>query len=351
MLDFVILAGTVGREPGWTQGQPRPLLPLPGTTLIEGLVGGARRSGDGMCVVCANGHTDVIAKHLARRAPADRRLGFFEDSLPRGTAGCLRSCRPQLSGQTILVTGGSVFLDDDPESMYEQHKAQGNALTVFCSRYPEIAAATGETLLRPVGVYCCEPTVLDYIRPHGFQDLKEQVIPALKDAGLRVGAVAVSDSTCEVVDWHTYVGVLDRVLSAGRFDALGYTQVAPGIWFGNDVKVAPGARIVGPALLGHGCRIDDRAVLIGPTILGNGCRVGGASWLVRVVAADGTCVSAAASVADRFVSLPATAGHVASRPDLRELAPQTARWKLSKPLVSELTLLGASVWGWGSVSM
>jgi mannose-1-phosphate guanylyltransferase/phosphomannomutase len=301
-------------------------------------------------VVCANGHTEVIAKHLARPGPTDHGVGFFEDSLPRGTAGCLKSCQPRLSGRTIFVTGGSVFLDDDPEWMVGQHQAQGNALTVFCSRDPEIAGPDGKGLLRPVGVYCCAPAVLDFIRPHGFQDLKEQVVPALKGAGLRVGVAAVSDSTCEVADWATYVGVLDRVLSTGRFDTAGYTQVAPGIWFGDDVKVAPGARIVGPALLGHGCRIDDGSVLIGPTVLGNECRAGDASWLVRVVAADGTHVAAGTSVADRFLSVGATA-RAEGRFDIPDLRPRTARWRPSKSFASELTLLGASVWGWGSPSM
>ncbi|MGB2985488.1 MAG: NDP-sugar synthase [Phycisphaerae bacterium] len=300
-MDCVILAGTVGREAGWTQEQPRSLLPLPSTTLIGTLVARLHEGSGGNCVICANGHTKLIARRMASHGSLTPNVGFFEDRLPRGTAGCLKACEPHLSGRTIFVVGGSVWLEDDPDWMLEQHRAQGNALTVFCTRDPDIAGARNEALLKPAGVYCCDPAVLDFIRSDGYQDLKEQLIPALRRAGLRVGAVTLRRATCEVSDWQTYVDVLRRVLSMGRFDTNGYRRLAPDVWCGEGVDIAPGARIIGPALLGHGCRIDDGAVLIGPAMLGNECHVSVGSWLVRVIAANRTRVPAGTSVADQFL--------------------------------------------------
>ena len=46
-VDAVILAGAVGCESQWTRGIPRPLLPLPGTTLVEALLSRITQSLDG----------------------------------------------------------------------------------------------------------------------------------------------------------------------------------------------------------------------------------------------------------------------------------------------------------------
>ena len=349
MVDSVILAGTVGREAGWTRGQPRPLLPLPGTSLIEALVAKFRAKCDGACLICANGNTDVIARRLARYESSHPAVGFFEDRLPRGTAGCLKSCEPQLRGGRVFVTGGSVWLEDDPAWMLEQHGKHGNALTVFCTRDPEIGGLRRESLLRPAGVYCCDPAVLGLISTVGYQDLKEQLIPALRKAGLRVGAVTLNGSTCEVTDWQTYLQVLHRVISMGSFETDGYQEAAPGVWLGEDVDVAPEARIVGPAILGRGCRIDANSVVIGPAILGNDCHVANRAWLIRVVAADFTRVLPGAAVTDRFLASREDRIRVRTRrstvPSARVLP---SRWRSSEALVPGLTLLGASVWGWGS---
>ena len=65
-----------------------------------------------------------------------------------------------------------------------------------------------------------------------------------------------------------------------------FRRVAPDIYCGPDVQVASTARIVGPAMIGAGCRIGEGAVVIGPTVLADGCSIGDRSWVVRVVTAD-----------------------------------------------------------------
>lgn len=303
-MDWVILAGTVGENTPWTRGLPRPLLPLPGTTLIQSLLSSFRgSSAEGSCTVCANGQTRRMSEQLVLPQSKGQRYTFLEDHLPLGTAGCLKACEPTLSGQPILVVGATVWFEDDPNWLLQEHRRQGNALTVFCTPGSNVAQSGG-TLLRPAGVFCCEPTVLPHIRSSGYWDLKEQLIPALKRAGLRVGAVTLEHPTTEVSDWATYIEVLGRSLLVDRFDSSGFTQLTPGIWYGRNVHVAPTARIVGPVVLGHGCRIDDGAVVIGPTMLGDECHVEKNAWLIRAVAPSNSLIEAGTSVVDQFVSTP-----------------------------------------------
>lgn len=301
--DVVILAGSIGLEESWTGGAPRALLPLPGSSILRQLISrladGSRR-----CLVCSNSGVDEYRRHMSSDPLLQERVEFLQDSLPRGTAGCLKDCQPKLNGGPILVAGASVWLEDDPRWMIEQHKASGNALTIFCIPHQVWAGVSTETRLRPAGIYCCDPVILDHIAPAGYQDIKEQLVPRLLSAGLRVGAVPLRGQTYPVADWPTYLHAVTRFLAPEQFTGEGYEAMAPTIWRGRDVYIAPDARVVGPTLLGHGARVESGAVVVGPTVLGTNCRVGERSWVVRTIAPKGTVVPADSSLCDQLVTAP-----------------------------------------------
>ncbi len=299
--DVVVLAGTVGHEAHWAQGLPRPLLPLPGTTIIRALMTRLYRAFDHAYTLCANGHTSLIRNHLADDQESQHNLSFFEDAIPRGPAGCLKSCEPFLRRENVFVANGSVWLEDDPSWMLEQHRAQGNALTVFCKQEPSLEGNRSAAVLAPTGLYCCRRTVLEHIHKIGYQDIKEQLVPALQRAGQRVGAVTLTKPAYEVSDWAAYMRVVSRCLLAGGPEMRGYRKLAPAVWCGKDVKIAPKARIVGPVLLDHGCRVDSGALVVGPTMLGNDCHVESDSCVIRVVAPDRIRFRRNHQITDRFL--------------------------------------------------
>ncbi len=302
MVDVVVLAGAVGHERGWTRGLPQSLLPVPGSTLIETLLSRLSRGLCGAQAICANGHTRLISGSLSGSAGAT--VLYCEDRLPRGTAGCLKDCAAKLRADTFLLAGGSVWLEDDPLWMLEQHRAQGNALTVFCSPHENVVPVAGRRAFRPVGVYCCDRIVLDHIRPAGYQDLKEQTVPVLRQADLRVGAAVLPNRTCEVVTWPGYLRVLARSLTADLFATQRCNKLAPGCWTGRNVQIAKDARLVGPVFLGDDCQVGKGAVIVGPALFGNNCRIGPKAWGIRVVAHPGAVLPAGSKATDR-VLIPA----------------------------------------------
>lgn len=307
-MDFVVLAGTIGSDVPWARGFPRPLLPLgDGRTLLDALLGRFDMYPDALSAVCANGHTDIIEAYAAR-GDRQKPIVLFEEGVPLGTAGCLRQCASHLKTDRFFLASGTTWLAGDPQAMLEQHRSSGNTMTVFCTQEPG-SETKGRRRLTPTGIYCCEREALKFIRPAGYQDLKEQWVPAIRRAGLRVGAVVVSEASGEIRAWSNYIRVLTESINAAKLSDRRSQMAAPGVWIGRGSKVSASARIVGPVVLGQGCEIGDDTLLVGPVVLGDGCRVGSGSRLVRVVAPGRVAFGADSSVSDRLIPpWDATAG-------------------------------------------
>lgn len=302
-VDVVLLAGTVGYEVSWTCGWSRHALPLPGTTVVESLLSKLCKEFDGSYTICANGHTDTL-KHLVSRVDGFHEpVHFVQDTVPRGTAGCLKMCEPHVQGNTIFLATGAIYLEDDPTWMVQQHRQSGNALTVFCNTNADHPSRPGfQQMHHPTGLYCCDPAILQYIRTIGFQDLKEQLIPVLQRAGLRVGIVKLKQPAHEIIEWDSYLHVVTQAIKDMPLESSGYQQLAPDIWCGEDVEIASTARIIGPAVLGRGCRLGEHAMVVGPAILGDDCHVEQGAWAIRVVVPDKIHVTSGISVTDQFLA-------------------------------------------------
>lgn len=299
--DVIVLAGSVGLDDVWTCERPRCALPLPGRVLIDDVMAKVTASCTGSISVCSNGHLDVLDAVVRRYDSVEHPVRLVEDNMPLGTAGCVKACAPHLTGRPILVVGGSIWLEDDIESMIESHRSDGNALSIFCIPHQVRADGCAQSRLRPAGLFCLDPSALEHIRSAGYQDIKEQLIPALIAAGKRVGAIALRNQSHQVSDWPTYLHALTRSLTCDSLEATGYRSLAPGIWCGDDVDIAPDARIVGPAIIGHRAVIGPGSVVIGPTLIGEHCRLESGAWAVRAVLPAGTTVAAGTRLTDAIV--------------------------------------------------
>lgn len=301
-VDVVILAGTIGNDAPWTRGTPRALLPLAGTTVIDALLARIESVNAASRTICANGHTSLFRTLLTGDGTAASRFGFVNDSVPLGPAGCLKACQPRLGGRTILLSGASVWLEDDPTWMVAEHQASGNALTVFCAAASHDDLGGARRVLRPTGVYCCDPVVMDYINTVGFQDVKEQLIPALRKQGLHVGVVTLRKPAFEITEWSSYIRAVGRAIAGLSGTLPGYRPLTPDVWCGRNVQIAANARIVGPVMLGRNCRVEEGAVIIGPTMLGNESRVGKQAWVMHAVSAGAANLPPGIRVVDELLS-------------------------------------------------
>lgn len=258
----ILLAGGVraGQElPG--ASIPRSLWPLPHEPVIAGVIRFVRQFGIDKVAISANGKTRMIREDLLSRAISAEDVEFSEDAIPRGPAGCLKDLESWLAGDTACVLQGAAWYDFDLERMAKEHRESGAVITV--------AAVARHGVVEPAGVFMIEPAALAYIQTVGYQDIKEQLLPRVIQAGLRVQCHVVSGKVQLIHGTENYLQALNMALSALRPEVTkDYIQIKPGIWQHATAKVHPTARLIGSVWIDAEAQIGAGSLVMGPTLIG-----------------------------------------------------------------------------------
>lgn len=220
---------------------------------------------------------------------------LVEEEKPYGTAGALREVRRLLDDEVFLVISNHSYMSGfDFDSMLANHVSRRSAVTVAVARnrkyssegisVGEDGSVTGFSFIhpsrekrspyRPLGIYIFNQAAFGFIKEEGYFDIKEQLIPALKQASLPVH-IHESGGYCRPINnLEDYYEVQRELLLEGRFEREGLSEITEGVWAGDNSQVSQKAYIVGPVIIGRNCRIEEGAQVIGPAVIGDGCVVG-----------------------------------------------------------------------------
>jgi mannose-1-phosphate guanylyltransferase len=141
--------------------------------------------------------------------------------------------------------------------------------------------------------------VLRHIKSRGYQDMKEQLIPALIACGLKVQATPIRGRIIPIRNEEAYLNAMVDVLDDvdDREAICGHLKATiPTVWVDPTATVHPSARVVGPAYVGPGAVIEADAVVIGPAIVGENCRLGKDAIVHESILWKGATVGAGAMV-------------------------------------------------------
>ena len=276
-----MLAGDCGyAQSALAAAVPRGLWPVFDRPAASHLVDRLRALGCEHVGVCANGACSLFAEALDGSIGDSASLAFVEDQLPRGAAGCVADVAAKLGRDRFIVLQTNMLWDTRLPEVVMRHVQRGADLTVVVTSNPS------DTSLRPAGIYIFEPCVLDFIPPTSYQDIKEQVIPAMMKAGRRVEASVLSEGHCTWHDTSTYLDAMGRALACPEHFGLSLTpmrEVAPSVHVAPDAEVSPSARIYGPAAVLGGASVQAGAVIVGPAVVGPSSRVGRSAVITESV--------------------------------------------------------------------
>lgn len=272
----VVLAG--GQEFGQcplSRQAPRALWPLVDRPVIEHVLGVLHSAGIGQMAISANGRTHTIASRLGYNPSPDIAIHYSEDSMPRGTAGCIKDCEEWLGAQRfVVVHGASLLLDVDFDHLLAEHQRSGATITLAATA--DNCNDVDRLRLKPAGLYICESEVFAHIKTRGYQDIKEQLIPKLTENGLKVQAVPISGKVIPIRNEEAYLNAMVLLMNEPQYRRPFVEHLpasVPGLWIDPTAYVHPQARVIGPAYVGPGARVNADAVIIGPAIVGENCQI------------------------------------------------------------------------------
>jgi mannose-1-phosphate guanylyltransferase/phosphomannomutase len=273
----------------------------------------------------SHGFTDVLVTlhYLAddiRRAFGDGRshglkITYRVEDKPLGTAGSVKFAEDWIDNEPFLIASGDALTDLNLEALLGRHRQTGAWLTLGLKRVTDPSEygvvelddrgrvarfqekpGPGQAFsnLANTGIYCVEPQVLERVPLGQKYDWSRDVFPQLLSEGLPLFGHTLDGYWCDIGSMNDYRrGQRDALEGAVRVELPG-TAVRPGIWIGPNARIAPGAVVEGPALLGAGCRIEKDALVLPGSVIGE-----------RTVVRAGACVWNAVVGADCEVGLGA----------------------------------------------
>ena len=254
----------------------RPLLPILSKPLVWHILDWLQRGGVHGAQICANGNSRALRRTLGTEGPMGIPLGYYEDVMPRGPAGCARDAASTMEADTFVVLEGAILPWLDLVDVLEVHRSSHAVVTVVASRCLEDDGCSNGAL-EPVGIYVMDCSALESVADTGYQDIKEGLLPRLYDQGQHIAKYVVAgESFARVRCAGTYLAAnmwaLQRFLSNGCLPK-GYVKV-DGACVHESARVDRSVRFVGPVLVESGTIIESDAIVVGPTTIGERCTIG-----------------------------------------------------------------------------
>ncbi len=253
----------------------RPLVPVANKPVIHYGLLALQQAGARRAVVCTNAPTSQLAGVLGPKPISRLHVEYQNERMPRGPAGCVldaMTCGIDAT-DVIVVAEAAVVPHFDVWAMVRVHVAARASLTI-ATRTASPAVSDDDSQI-PVGIYCFSRDALEHVRPKGFEDIKEGLVPRLHAAGKRV-------------DVYPIAGLAPRLSGVGSYFALNewaIGQTLRGVWetpgyamdgtalIHIDARVHRAARLLGPVMIGSGVVIEQDALIVGPASIDRNCVV------------------------------------------------------------------------------
>ncbi|MFZ1490890.1 MAG: sugar phosphate nucleotidyltransferase [Ilumatobacteraceae bacterium] len=290
----VIMAGGEGtRLRPLTSNAPKPMLPIANRPMMEHVVDLLRQHGFDEIVVTVAFLASNIKTYFGDGSEFGVSMKYAHEAIPLGTAGSVANAR-ELLDERFLVISGDVVTDIDLTAILALHEEKGAMATIGLTpvdnplEFGIVITREDGTIERflekptwgqvfsdtiNTGIYVLEPEVFRYIPEGRSVDFSGEVFPQLLADGQPLyGAVAEGY-------WED-VGTLDAYLRSHK-DVLDQRvrlripgfEISDGVWVGEGTEISPEATVVGPAVIGPGCRVEAGCSIGEYTVLGSNVRL------------------------------------------------------------------------------
>jgi NDP-sugar pyrophosphorylase family protein len=296
---MILAAGLGARLRPATLSVPKPLFEVLGVPAIDWVLAGLRDAGVRACAI----NISYLGASLVRHVGSGKQWGldvlWSDEPEILGTGGGLSAVRRFFDGEAaFLLHNGDVFTDWDLGALVAGHREADVAATMALVDPPDrddarmvavgddgrVVGIRGEPTAgsgpRYVfsGVSVQGPAIFEHLPPAQDSCLVQAGLIPMLAAGQAVAGPVMGGRFCDI-------GTLDRFLAL-QWDLIPDAPVllgsrgfpvpksgGDGAWLAADARVDPGARLVGPVLLGPGVVVEAGAVVGPRALIGAGARV------------------------------------------------------------------------------
>ena len=331
----VILAGGAGtRLRPLTYARRKELVPLLNRPLLEYRLLNLKQHGvRDIVLACSQGMRE-IEEHFGDGSALGIRLHYSYEDRPLGSGRAVKEAAAAAGATgTLVVCNGDILTNVNLTAMIEQHRATGATLSISLASVDDpwhfgVVAVDDDLRIRHFvekppqgeepsnlingGTWLWEPAVLERIPGDesavrdGFSE--RVLFPGVIDAGLRVQGFEE--------DLWVDVGSPERYLRATQL-LLERTarQLAEAVIVLEGADLAEDVEFVGHVLVAAGARIAPGARIVGPTVIGDRTTVGADADIVASVIWEDVRIGAGASVTGCILAAGVTIGDGASLTD------------------------------------
>jgi exosortase len=284
----------------------RALWPMAGKPVLQRLIENISGQGITKFVICCDEDSGQIRRSLTISDSIE--MEFMDESLPRGTGGCVFDAARTGMDELLFVFGASILAPPDIYAMADMHRQAGADMTIMFGPAPENDGTGGEI----AEAYVCEPSILEHIPEAGYCDIKEGLIPELVRSEKTIHAARMTTGLGSFGSWRQYlagVGDFLEKVRTGRITLPGFKQYdSQDVWVGPAAKVDSSARIFGPVIISEGATISADAVIFGPTIIGPNVVVAKGAFVADSVLWEGARVGIGCEIRQSLLAYDAVVG-------------------------------------------
>lgn len=306
----IIIAGGLGtRLRPLTYNTPKSIVPVANRPFVLHQIELLKRYGISEIIV----NLHYLSENIKRIFDDGKRLGvklyYSIEKNPLGTAGAVKNAEEFFDEGPLVVFNGDVLTDVDIKKVLDFHKLKEAKATITLKRVddpttyglvltdkdgkvdrfiekPSWERVTDNTI--NAGIYILDPAIFKEVPKGQEYSFERQLFPELLEHGEKVFGF-ISDafwldigSPGKYMLAHRAILRKDvKVTIPGRF-------VKDGLWQDEGVKIAPSAKVHGPAIIGKNTKINEETEILEFTVLGEDVRVGRGSRIREAVIWGGT---------------------------------------------------------------
>lgn len=196
----VIMAGGMGtRLRPLTEHMPKPMIPVGGKPVLEGIIERLAEQGFHKIFLSVNYQAEKVESHFGDGSKWGVDITYLEEEQRLGTAGAL-SLLPQKPRESFLVMNADLMTDIDFRRLLDFHVEQAADATMgvreYCFQVPYgVIEMAGHQITRinekPTqsyfvngGIYALSPHVLSYVRKGQLHDMPDLFNEIIEDGGM-----------------------------------------------------------------------------------------------------------------------------------------------------------------------